>query len=360
MKELVNFEFETVQLPTFEELVKNKDWVYWGGDNLWPQHSVDLYNYSAINRACINSKRDAVWGKTMLIDGIDANLMMANSTQTIREVYKRVAMDMVLHNGFSLNTILRQDREGISEFYHIDITKVRSGKSDDFDFVRNYFYSTDWTNIRNYKPVEIPAFNLDGEEPSQLWWYMGYAPTQTYYPINDWIGARVAVETDINIKQFHLQNLQNGFFQSLVVSLNNGIPSEEEREAIWRHLTDTYSSANNVGKMWLTFSESKEHEPTITPLNLNNSDTFYSVMDEQIRNTILTGHRITSPKLLGIETPGSLGSKDEIIEGYAHFMASSVKPIQEQIVKEFEKLLFLRDKKPHEIVIIQNDIIIAE
>lgn len=358
--ELKKFDFEVVQLPTFEEVVKNRDWVFFGADNLWPQHSVQLYNYSSINRACINSKRDAVWGKQMLIDGVDANLVMANSSQSVREVFKNAAMDMVLHNGFALNTILRRDREGVSEFYHMDFTKLRSGKVDEFDYVKTYYYCSDWVQPKVYKPREIDAFNIDGETPTQVWYYKNYSPTQSYYPVNDWIGARVAVETDINIKQFHLQNLQNGFFPSALLSLNNGIPGDEEREQIYRHMVDKYSSSNNSGKLLLTFSESKDNEPTFTPLNLNNSDTFYSVMDEQIRNTILTGHRISSPALIGIAEPRGLGSKDEILDAYGHFLASVIVPIQEQLIKEFEKLLFLRDKRPHEIVIIQNNILFQD
>jgi len=356
--EIKSYQFETVQLPTFEEIIKSRDWVFFGGDNLWPQHSVQLYNYSSINRACINAKRDAVWGKQLLVDGIDANLVMANSSQTLREVYNKAAMDLVLHNGFSLNTVLRQDREGISEFYHIDFTKIRSGKTDIFDIVKDFYYCTDWSNIRLYKPRILPAFNLNAEEPSQIWYYKNYQPAQTYYPINDWIGARVSCEIDINIKNFHLQNLQNGFFGSVLIAMNNGIPGEEEREQIYRHLVDKYGGSNHAGSIYLTFSDDKEHEPTITPIGINNSDTFYSVLDEQIRNVVLTSHRITSPKLVGIETPGQLGSKDEIMEGWAHFLATVIVPLQEQLITEFEKILFLRDKKPHKITVVQNDILL--
>jgi hypothetical protein len=108
--------------------------------------------------------------------------------------------------------------------------------------------------------------------------------------------------------------------------------------------------------MFLNFAEDKDHEPTITPLSTNNSDGFYRDMDDIIRNTILTSHRITSPKLLGIETPGSLGSKDEVVEGYEHFLRTSIVPIQEQLLSEFEKLLFMRDKQLHTLEIVQNEI----
>jgi hypothetical protein len=238
----------------------------------------------------------------------------------------------------------------------MDISKLRSGKVDMRDFVKEYYYSADWRDTRRYRPVVLPAFDMSIEEPSQVYWYMGYAPNQTYYPMPDWIGGRVAVEIDINIKNFHLQNLQNGFYPSIFISMNNGIPSEEERTQIYRHLTERYSSTNNAGGMFLNFAEDKEHEPTITPLSTNNSDSFYRDMDDIIRNTILTSHRITSPKLLGIETPGSLGSKDEVIEGYEHFLRTSIVPIQEQLLSEFEKLLFMRDKQLHTLEIVQNEI----
>lgn len=353
---LEKFTFETVVLPTFEEVLNNKDWVYWGGDNFWPLHSISLYNYSAINRACLNAKRDGVWGKQLLIDGQDADTFMVNGSESLRSIYKKIVMDFVIHNGFSLNTIKRRDGQGIAEFYHIDISKLRSGKADMRDFVKEYWYSADWKDIRKYKPISIPAFDLTDETPSQIYWYMGYAPNQTYYPVPDWIGGRVATEIDINIKNYHLQNLQNGFFPSIFISLNNGVPSEEERSQVYRHLYDKYSSTNNAGGLFLNFAEDKEHEPTITPLNPPTSDAFYAQMDESIRNTILTSHRITSPKLLGIETPGSLGSKDEVVEGYEHFLQTVIKPLQEQVLSELEKILFLRDGKMHTLEVIQNDI----
>lgn len=356
MNELKKIEFEVVNLPTFEETISNKEWVLWGGDNLWPSHSIDLYNYSAINRACLNAKRDAVWGEKLLIDGQDASLYMVNGSESLREVYKKTAMDFVIHNGFSMNLVLNKIKDGIAEMYHMDISKLRSGKVDYRDFVHEYWYSSDWRDTRRFKPFKIPAFDLNREEPSQIYWYMGYAPNQTYYPMPEWIGSRVATEIDINIKNFHLQNLQNGFYPSLFISLNNGIPSEEERSQVYRHLVDKYSSTNNAGGLFLNFAEDKEHEPTITPLSLNNSDAFYRDMDEIVRNTILTGHRITSPKLLGIETPGQLGAKNEVVEGYEHFLRTTIVPLQDQLLEQFEKLLFLRDKKLHKLEIIQNEI----
>ena len=349
-------EFSVADLPTFEEVVGNKEWVQWGSDNLWPSHSIDLYNYSSILRASLNSIIDAVIGKDMFIDDVPADKVMANSTESVYDIFKKVATDMVIHNGFTLNVLLRRDNEGISEFYHTDISKVRSGKAEMQDRIKNFYYSVDWANVRKYKPVELPAFNLTDPAPSQIWYYKTYQPAQFYYPLNSWVGARYASEIDIEIKNYHLRNLQNGYHSGAIFSMNNGIPGEEEREAIYRHLQDRYTSTNNGGQIIVTFSEDKEHEPTVTPFSNNATADMFIQLNEMVSQTILTACRISNPTLLGIKTVQGLGSKDEMIDAYEHFLSTVVEPLQQKLIKEFEKVLFFKDKQIHNIVIVQNNL----
>ena len=79
-------------------------------------------------------------------------------------------------------------------------------------------------------------------------------------------------------------------------------------------------------------------------------------MNEIVLQKILTAHRISIPEILGIKTPGQLGTKDQIIEGYEHFLQTVVIPVQEKLLKEFEKILFLRDGIKRELTIVQNEI----
>ena len=362
--ELKNFiqgiEFSSANLPSFEEVVNNKDWVYWGNDNLWPEHSIELYNYSATLRAALNSIRDAVIGKDMLINGQSGNLAMANSMESVYDVFKKITTDYVIHNGFSLNTIKRRDGEGIAEFYHMDISKIRSGKADHMDRVKDYWFSADWTNIRKYKPVELTGFDLQSEEASQIYFYKNYQPSQFYYPVNDWIGARYASEIDVEIKNYHLNNLKNGYHSGAVFSMNNGVPGEEERESIYRHLEDRYTSTNNAGKIIVTFSDDKEHEPTITPFVNSATPDMFIQLNDMVVQTILTATRISNPTLLGIKTVQGLGSKDEMRDAYEQFLSTVVIPIQEKLIREMEKVLFFQTKRENKIEIIQNELFTPE
>lgn len=352
--DIKSFDFNAAYLPQFEEVVSNKDWVLWGEDNMWPRHSIDLYNYSPTLRSALNSVLDAVIGRGMLINGVDGNKVLANSTESYYDVFKKVATDFVIHNGFTLNTILRRDREGIAEIYHTDISKIRTGKADDYDRIKEFWFSSDWLNIRKYKPFELPAFDLNNEEPSQIWYYKTYQPSQFYYPVNSWIACRVAAECQTEVFNYHINNLRNGYHSGTIFSMNNGVPSAEERQSIYTHLEEKFTSTNNAGNLIVTFSDDKDHEPTVTPIVNNASPEMFNTLNETLTQAILTSVRISNPSLLGIKTVQGLGSKDEMVDAYNHFLSTVIIPIQEQLIRQFEKVRFYQTKEIVKIEIEQN------
>ena len=76
-------------------------------------------------------------------------------------------------------------------------------------------------------------------------------------------------------------------------------------------------------------------------------------LNQMVQETILTSHQISSPELLGIQVPGSLGTPDHL-QAQDHFQRLVVAPIQTEIKSVFEKLISLRDNgKPTEILIKQ-------
>jgi hypothetical protein len=102
----------------------------------------------------------------------------------------------------------------------------------------------------------------------------------------------------------------------------------------------------------LTFANSKDEAPEITTISPNGSDKMWIEMAAAVQQAILTSHQISSPELLGIITPGGLGTPDHL-EAQDHFQHLVIKPIQNEIKKVFEKMLNLRDRMPIEIEIKQ-------
>ena len=351
-------EFTAAYVPQYQELIKNKPWVYYGEDNMFPNHLLANYQYSAINRACINAITYGINGKDLYVLSGNTNaIAMANRSESVYEVFKKCATDRVLFGGYALNIVKNNDG-GIAEFYHTDFSRLRAGKADEFDNIGVYYYSVDWKNTHKYKPLEIPAFNmLEDSTPSQIMYFKSYSPGMSYYPPPDYLGGLTTIQLDIEIANFHLNNMQNSMMPSVAVSFTNGVPSEEERDIIYRQLDDKYSSSNNAGKWFLFFSENPETAPIITPIQNNASDAWYSEMAPQIEQKILTAHRITSPMILGIKESGQLGGRQELLDAYNLFLEIVIRPIQEEMLKDFSKVLFLRDKQPIKLAIEQNTLL---
>ena len=352
------FDFATARVPIIEEneLVNTRTpWVFYGIANMAPEELIRLYNASPTHRACIMSKWYGVRGEDIsLKSGEEDRLMMVNSMgDTMYDLWNKCCLDFILYGSFSLNIVWKRDRELGFEMYYSDLSKLRAERADGNDRVNHYYYSNHWAFPKKYTPRKLPAFNpADNEEPSQIFYYRTHSPSADYYGYPTYWGAATAIATEVEVYNWWHSNIINGLNPSLFVSLNSGIPGPEEREQIYNTLSAKYSSSNNPGKLMLTFAESKEQAPEITTISPNGSDKMWIEMNSAVQQAILTAHQISSPELLGIQTPGSLGTSDHL-EAQDHFQHLVIQPIQEEIKKVFEKLLLLRDKRPAEIEIKQ-------
>jgi len=352
------FEFATANVPIIEEnLIINTrtPWVYYGIANLAPQELIRLYNSSPTHRASIQSKWYGVRGENIsLVSGEDDRLVMVNSLgDPLYDLWSKCALDFILYGAFALNIVWRQDRDQGYEMYYMDTSKIRAEKSDMFDKVNNYYYCADWAFPKKFIPRKIAAFNPSNyEEQSQVFYYTTHSCGNNYYATPGYWGGATAISTEVEIYNWWFNNICNNLQPSLFVSLNNGIPAPEEREAIYQSMTAKYGGSNNPGKLFLTFAESKDQAPEVTQITSNSSDKMWIENQAAVQQAILTSHQISSPELLGIITPGGLGTPDHL-EAQDHFQHLVIKPIQTEIKKVFEKLLLLRDTTPAEIEIEQ-------
>jgi len=355
------FDFATAKVPLIEEnLIINTrtPWVYYGVANLAPQELIRLYNTSPTHRAAITSKWFGVRGEYIsLKSGEDDRLMMVNPLgETLYDIWEKATLDFILYGGFALNIVWRKDRESGFDMYYMDFSKLRSEKSDMYDRVHHYYYSSDWAFPKKFIPRKLPSFDITNEIPSQVFCYKTHSAGNNYYPTPSYWGAATAISTQIEIFNWHFNNIVNGLSPSLFVALNSGIPDPEQREEIYNTMTSKYAGSNTAGKLFLTFSDGKDQAPEITPIQHNGSDRLWTELNEMVQEAILTSHQISSPELLGIMTPGKLGTADHL-EAQDHFQNLVIKPIQTEIKKVFEKLLLVRDTTPVEIIIKQFEMV---
>tara|TARA_R100001443_G_scaffold25529_2_gene38395 strand:- start:1601 stop:3013 length:1413 start_codon:yes stop_codon:yes gene_type:complete len=157
--------------------------------------------------------------------------------------------------------------------------------------------------------------------------------TPDYVSCNNW------ALIDSRISEFHLNNISNGFAGSFMISFANGIPTQEERMQIERSLTDKFCSETNSGKFVLTFSDDKTRTPEITPISSSDLDKQYLALQDLLTRNILSGHRCTSPMLMGIKSDTGLGNNADELNSAANFYLNTVvKGFQDQIVKVLRKI----------------------
>jgi len=328
---------EAINLPVFRE-VRGKDWVTYGDKNMFPYKLVDLLNTSAIHGTAVNAKLDATIGEGIIEVG---DTIVNPNGETLNEIYEKIAYDYIVFGGYSLNCIWNRGGDAVVELYHIPFANVRSGKLDENDEVTEYFFSSDWNNVRKYKPVRYRSYSMTdnkGDNASQIFYYYDYSPSSEVYPLPSYMGAVNDIELDARISRFHNANISNGMSPSLLINLPNGVPTPDEQRQLHRDLNESFSGENNAGRVFLTFSDGADRAPQLTPVQSAN-DSYYVVLEERISSRILTAHRITSPLLIGIRDGGGLGNNAQEIEvAYTHFMSSVIQPIQKSLNKSLGRV----------------------
>jgi len=319
------------------------DIVYFGQDNKFPQLLIDLYHKSSVHATAVNAKHQAVVGQGLTGDD-EVLLEIANSEgETWNDIYSKLALDRVVYGGYALEVIWSQDRTRIAEVYHVDFSYARAKKMDDRGNVPGYYIYRDWGKTRGIVPHKdnlpyLPKFSRrDRTEPSQLIYFKPYTTGLDYYPLPDYMGALKTIELDTEVDNFHVNNLKNGLAPSLAITTFTDA-NEEERGEIERQLRDAYSGTDNAGSLMYMDVADRTQMPEITPIPQNGADGYYNVVNDMVTQKILTGHRITSPMLVGIKTEGQLGGRAELLDAYSHFLTTVIYPMQSDILKTFEMI----------------------
>ena len=350
---LLSINLETSTSPTVTE-VRGKDYIEYGTQdwkNLYPQFLIDLYYSSSISAAIINATSEMISAENLIIEDeedrdLEARTRLqhfldrANSNESLHEVLKKVAFDFKLQGAFALNIVWSKDRTQIAEVYHIGVEKLRCARPDEMGRTTGYFISSDWSNTRQNKPYYVPAFNTnDRTSPNQILYSGLYSPNMNSYYTPDYVSCNNWALIDGRVSEFHLNNISSGFSGSFMISFANGIPTAEERMQIERSLTDKFCSQTNSGKFVLTFSDDKTRVPEITAISPSDLDKQYLALQELLTQNILSGHRVTSPMLMGIKNESGLGSNVDELNSAANFYLNTVvKPFQDQIVKQLRKI----------------------
>ena len=336
-------EFASAEVPLFLEK-KNKNLVYFGIDNLYPFELIDLYNDSSTHNAIINGKVGYTIGNGLFGEDIETKkwLSQANIDQDWTSLMKSLSLDYELFNGYAIEVI--KTKVG-NQYHHIDFANIRLGLDGTIQ------YADDWITdkgTRNYKPNIQYLERYNPRNPEQkrgVIYHVDYRPNLKYYPLPVYVGSLAEIKTDVQIGDYWLNEVENGFVGGTLIQHNNGVPeTKEEAEKFEKAFQEKFGKATGT-KIVHLFSPAKDNGSEITNLNGNDLHQRYLEMSNRVKESIFIGHRVTNPILFGVKEEGQLGARNELDLAYEIFTNTYIAERQNTLLRTIKKLAFLEIQK---------------
>ncbi len=309
---LLRINFAESKLPIFKEN-KNKGIMYYGESNDFPQHLLEFYNRSPKHGAIVRQKARFVAGEETVVEGNPNAVKIidyVNPYEGVQEFKNKLALDYELFNGFAYEVHYNKLGQ-LAALYHIDFSKVRT-----LDHER-YCWAEDWKKAKTEDIKHYQPFNPKKAQPMevQLFYFREYAPGLGVYPLPPYQHCLQYIEIDVEIANFHNNNIRNGFSNGTLVQLFKGQPSQEIAYEFERKFKAKTTGTDNAGGVLIQFNEMNEKEATINHLQPSEMDKQFLQLNETVQDEIFVGHNF--PKiLLGYATEGALGQRNEMIQAY--------------------------------------------
>ena len=328
------FSFNESYIPPTYSYVKRGDFHFlsWGKDNLYPVFVLELFNNygSPLNKAIINKKvkLSTGWGIKPIVD---STLNQWSKKNKLEHLFRYLSRDFEIFNGMCAEIIWSNDGSTFTMNY-LPIHTIRIGLKENETDNDYFWYCSDWALFRKeeYTPQYIKKFDPNDRVGRQLLYYIDPNPSHTHlYPIMGYSNCINYIDLDYQIGVFHINQVRQGYSPSFILSFNGGIPTQDEQNDFYKNFVNNFKGSGGAGKILLSYAESKEQAPELIPVQLNDSDTRFILLQDQITNQISQSHEC--PVQLITTTPGKLGSSEERAALLNEFNTYYIPPRQEQL-----------------------------
>ncbi len=326
------------QTPQVEEN-PNEEWIAFGDTNSFYTEIIDAFLNSPTTGSIIQGITNQIYGK-----GLNAHNASKKPDEfaQMKSLFKKkclqkIAMDLKLLGEAAFQITYKKKR--IESVMHFNRETLRAEKCDDKGKINAYYYHPKWESYKDFEELtRIPVFGSGA--PNEIYIIRKSIPSMHYYSPPDWSNALNYSKLECEISEYLVNEVQNSFSGTKLVSFSNGVPTVEKQHMIKNEIMSKLTGANGE-KTIISFSDSPETKTTIEDVSVSNAADVYQYIAEECSRKLLLANRITSPLLVGIrDTGNSLGSNAEEIEN-AHNLFENVviKPYQELILNAIDDIL---------------------
>jgi hypothetical protein len=322
---------------------KNKEWVEYGEDNNYYQYLIDLYYGSPTNNAAIKGISDLIYGEGLEVVKADRHLAGYLDLKKVfdEDCLRNCAMDLKMLGQYAIHLVKSKDRKKYVAAYHWPIQTLRPEKCNEDGEIEGFYFAADWSKLkRGQKPKRFDAFGFDNSASECILVCKPYSTGNYYFAPVDYQGGTQYANLEIEIANYHINNIMNGLAPSMLINFNNGQPPAEVKDMIEAQIQSKFSGSSNAGKFILSFNDNAETKADITPVQLSDAHNQYQFLSTEAGQKIMMAHRITSPMLLGIKDNSGFGNNaEELKTASILFDNTVIRPFQRLLLNGVQKVM---------------------
>ena len=318
-----------------QDTARNKDYVYYGSDNTYPDYLWNLYNDVSTLKTIIDGTADFITGDDVHCNIPGMEVQVNRKGDTMRDLIKWLSKDYEIYGGCAYE-VIRNKNGRPSELNYIDFRYLRTDRKN-----QSFYYSEDYDKkwVRSSKVLVYPKFVKDATDVSSIVYIKN--TTSTPYPIPRYSGAIRAAEIERHIDDYHLSSLENGFSASYIINFLSGIPTDEVKAEMEKSVNEKFCGTGNTGRIMLNFAASKDNMATVQKLDATDFGEKYKAAADRARQQIYTSMGAV-PALFGLVSESTGFSSQEFTEAFALYNATTVRNIQRTLIDSLDKVFDMK------------------
>lgn len=326
-----------VRPPIIESM--SKEWVLNGKNNSFYDDLVDSYTGSPTNASIINTYSDLIYGRGLGTTSKQTSDVVKLAQILDKKELRKIVIDFELYGEASIQ-VLKSRGGGIAEIAHIDKKKIAPNKENEDGEIEGYWYCENWNKQNQNPPEFIPAFGTSSES-IEIYNIKPYRAGKKYFSDPDWVSTLPYCQIEKEMANFYIKSIKQGLSAGYIINIPDGNSlSDEEKAEFERQIKAKLTGSPNALNFVLSFN-GRDAEVNIVPFPVNEQmHKQWDYLTNETTQKILTGHRCTSPSIVGIvSSSGFSNTADEMDMAEEQLIKRVIRPKQEMITDALEEIL---------------------
>lgn len=368
------------EISTNNQKYYPEDTIIYGQDDALPLRIANAVMESPAATACLSTVSQFIKGAGFSDPSLK-DLKIDSSGKTLWDLHCELAESLALFNGFAVNFKFNESGK-ITDSYMMGFESCRFVKPQDkspyISFIKYNPYFGVQTDYKKEYTTTYPVFDSKEVQnqiseakktkslkswPGQVYYYGKTSPLHRFYPVPKYWSAKEAIQADFKLQEFNNEELDNGFFQSVLINAigdpnqmsknpatqkaqlqsdgvtKREVPTETIGDEFNRQMAETFSGSKKAGTAMVLWSKTSDTAIKVSafPVGIN-ADRLIGTQDSIVK-TITIATQVPSI-LANISEGVSLGSGGSEIQKAVELMQS--RTLEWRLILEnfYNKVLF--------------------